>query len=222
MVKKVLQKTNILKRAEENTKLGKGKYIITKGKWKGFPLYSLTLTERKTCPTDCSRLSSCYGNAMPFAHRWKEGPELEKKLIVEVGRLAIKYPHGFAIRLHVLGDFYSPQYVKMWGELLYRYPNLHVYGYTARWSDAIWHEINKLRNKFTDRWWVRISKNKNRPFGKEIYASAPNDYAIPCPEQTGKTESCLTCGICWSTDLTVSFEDHDKINKDKPKVMEAT
>jgi hypothetical protein len=29
-----------------------------------------------------------------------------------------------------------------------------------------------------------------------------------CPEQTGKTECCATCGACWATDKNVAFMRH--------------
>ena len=66
-------KTNILKSGAQNKKLGG---LITKGIWRGLPLYSLTLEERATCPTTCAHFSDCYGNNMRYAHRFQSGGNL--------------------------------------------------------------------------------------------------------------------------------------------------
>ena len=61
-------KTGLLKKGSSNKKLG---FKITSKKWTGKRLYSLTLVERETCPTSCHHWDDCYGNNMPFAHRFK-------------------------------------------------------------------------------------------------------------------------------------------------------
>lgn len=200
---------NVLKPVANNSKLGKGKATISKGKWRGFPLFSITLEERATCPSTCLRWAECYGNAMPFAHRFQHGPELEAKIQREVADLARMHPHGFAVRLHVLGDFYSDGYVKMWRSLLIKHKNLHVYGYTAREG---WKCLTDMRKHFPDRWWVRFSTNKR--IKGQIVATTQGSVpgAVTCPEQTGKTESCLTCGLCWSVELPIEFIDHDLLH----------
>ena len=115
----------VLKSVADNSKIGKGLAVILKGKWRGMPMFSLTLQERATCPPTCDRWSTCYGNGMMFAHRFEHGPALEGKIRTELQVLAAMYPHGFVVRLHVLGDFYSLNYAILWGEMLQLYPNLH-------------------------------------------------------------------------------------------------
>jgi hypothetical protein len=90
---------------------------ILKGRWKGFPIFTLTLEERRTCPTSCRHWRSCYGNRMPWVHRWEAGAALEWRLPREIGLLSIDHPRGFAVRLHNLGDFYSVAYVELWARL---------------------------------------------------------------------------------------------------------
>jgi hypothetical protein len=41
-------------------------------------------------------------------------------------------PGGFMVRLHVLGDFYSTDYVQLLAVALTAFPALHVFGFTAR------------------------------------------------------------------------------------------
>ena len=50
-----------------NIKLGKK---IVKGKYTNYKFKTLTLVERETCPKDCIHWGDCYGNYMPFAHRF--------------------------------------------------------------------------------------------------------------------------------------------------------
>ena len=69
--------TNLLK-LSSNKKLGK---FVIKGRHKNKYLYSLSLEERKTCPTSCFHWKTCYGNNMPFAHRFRAS----NNLLVKVG-----------------------------------------------------------------------------------------------------------------------------------------
>lgn len=201
---------NVLKPVSNNQKLGNGSNIITIGEWKGYPMFSLTLEERATCPTYCHHWSDCFGNNMAFAHRFKHGPELEAKIEEEVALLA-KLHRNFVIRLHILGDFYSVGYVLMWRKLLEKHPGLHVFGYTAHYrTPKITDELIAIRtSKFADRWWVRFSANWVSD--QTIICAAKEDFtgpAVTCPEQTGKVDSCLSCGICWKAKKTVRFLSH--------------
>lgn len=200
--------------SRSNGKLGKGKTKILKGKWKGMPLYQLTLEERATCPRSCPVWDSCYGNNMPFAHRrdhrrWGFLQQLKD----EVGELARKYPAGVVVRLHVLGDFYSISYANTWRRLLDRHPELRVFGYTHRWPGT---EIGDIIHSMNGpRCWIRfsdlggaMSANVIDPT-MSIFGSEPMDtQGIICPEQTGKTRSCLTCGLCWGTTKPIRFLRH--------------
>ncbi len=59
---------------------------------------------------------------MPFAHRFStEGliPRLEQ----EIKELMLKHKEGIVIRLHVLGDFYSTEYVEFWQKMLLTHPH---------------------------------------------------------------------------------------------------
>jgi hypothetical protein len=210
---------NVLKPANANTKLGKRKNIITKGIWKGLRMFSLTLPERSTCPTDCIRWDSCYGNNMPFAHRFETGQDLESKILKELTVLQRKHPEGIVVRLHVLGDFYSVQYTKMWACALSWFPTLKIFGYTARHHGPILDGINALNRKFPDRCVLRVSRNLayNEEDGPTRYASDGSEdvKGFICPEMTGQTESCLTCGLCWTVNKTVIFPDHDELRKAK-------
>lgn len=193
--------SRLLKPASSNDKLGNGSNVIAKGHWRGFAMYSLTLEERSTCDRSCQQWSNCFGNNMRFAHRvGADDPDLLMlRLNDELDHLSRVHPDGFVIRLHVLGDFFSVDYVDFWADALRAYPSLRLFGYTHR-TGSIGEAIAKhLQN---DRAWIRFSDK-----GGTMSANV-NGEGIVCPEQSGKTASCLTCGLCWTTTKAIAFIEH--------------
>lgn len=186
---------------------------ILKGKWKGFPVYTLTLEERATCPKTCAHWRSCYGNKMHLADRVQAGPNLEWRLEREVAALELDHQSGFVIRLHNLGDFYSVAYVELWAKLLDRHSALHCFGYSARWrakGDPIALALLTLVENNWNRFAIRMSDapvDACSTISIEHPYQAPDD-AIICPEQIGKTESCSTCGLCWQSKRRIAFLQH--------------
>lgn len=177
---------------------------VTKGRWKGFPLYTLTLEERATCPSSCGEWSTCYGSNMPFSRRHKAGLALEAILINEVIDLARKHPDGYAVRLHILGDFYSPAYVDLWGSLLAEVPQLHVFGFTANPVDSQIGELIMFMNAaHPDRCRIRFSGVDSL-----VIDSLADSRHVVCPVQTDKTDCCGSCGLCWTMDRPVEFIRH--------------
>ena len=155
-------------------------------------MFALTLEERKTCPKSCERWDVCYGNGTPFAHRFEHGKALTDKLWSELEGLSEKYPSGYVVRLHILGDFYSVAYVRFWQKALRAFPMLHVFGYTAQ-ENAILRAIWAVRKEYPDRFWIRESRSRShdKKNARKIYAGKPSvKRGIVCPEMTEKTESC--------------------------------
>ena len=197
----------ILVSGHNSRKIGK---TVTKGALKGFPIYTLTLAERATCPRDCSMWLSCYGNRSPWSIRWPAGAETEAKIETELLELQGQHPGGFLCRLHVLGDFYSVEYVERWAAWLDRFPALHVFGFTARHDDEIASAIQRIAEKNWIRWAIRSSdaKQAGLPASKVIGTSEAVDGII-CPAQLHKTGSCGTCTLCWSAPArTILFHAH--------------
>lgn len=194
----------VLKTGDNQRKLGDR---VTKGAWRGMPIYSLTIEERATCPRSCQQWRSCYGNAMGRALRYRHGIDLENQLARELTALGRAHPAGFVVRLHILGDFYDEGYVRFWRRALKAVPALRVFGYTARQaSDPIGKMVAQLRDEQWDRFAVRTSGAESGPravvVGAKHHAITDEqlwlDGAIVCPAQTGGTECCATCGLCWS------------------------
>ena len=174
---------NMLKRGKQNKKLGDKIKVKT---WKGMTMYSLSLEERATCPTDCQQWDNCYGDNMPFAHRFDHTdsnfiPQLEQQL----SALNHKHQEGFVVRLHVLGDFYSGTYIVQWQLWLNQFENLRVFGYTHHTYDS---QLGSMIIQPKDLEYV--------------------EHGVICPEQLGKTDSCASCGYCWASDNPVVFIEH--------------
>lgn len=199
-----------------NPKTGRA---VLKGEWAGFPIYTLTLEERRTCPRSCLQWRGCYGNSMHWPRRNDAThPDFIAALAAEVITKAREHPAGFVVRLHVLGDFFSVPYVKAWGHLLAMLPNLRVWGYTARRVDdpdeesaAIAREIDKLRADWS-RFAIRTSHGEP---GRERSIVVDQDPHRPdvivCPAQTDSTAACMTCGLCWAPGArakTIAFIRH--------------
>ena len=198
---------NVLKPGGNQRKLGA---IVRKGKWKGFPIYSLTLEERATCPRSCDQWLSCYGNHMGRAIRYRHGPELEAELKREVAHLAAKHPLGFVVRLHILGDFYSVPYVVLWSRLLFEHPALHIFGYT-HWKRGtkIGDAIATLRDAWWERFAIRTSDApQDGPHTVVIDHKAKRGDAIICPAQTMLAKVCGTCSLCWASKKPIAFLKH--------------
>jgi hypothetical protein len=206
-VKSPLEVSKILQPASTNSKLGAGKSTIMRGRWRGMKLFQLVLEERRTCPKSCQQWDNCYGNNMFLANRIDHrDSHFLTRLAKEIASHASKYPQGFVVRLHVLGDFYSKTYVNFWKKMLRRYPNLHVFGYTHRYPEhkdgigAAILELNKLGA------WIRFSDRGGEMSANVAPSTGPDD--IQCPQEIGKTESCLTCGLCWQTTKPIKFIAH--------------
>lgn len=161
---------------------------------------------------------------MPFARRWRHGPDLELRLEREVAALGRDHPGGFAVRLHSLGDFYSVRYVRMWRGLLESGTALHVFGYTAR-IDAMADEVAYELALLVRDYWTRLDvprfavRFSNAPiFARstttiESPVQKPVD-AVICPAQyvstpaAKKAACCADCALCWDTDRRIAFLRH--------------
>ena len=196
-----------LLKVSSNKKLGKTK--IVKGRHKGKYIYSLSLEERKTCPTSCFHWKTCYGNNMPFAHRFMGNDALMKRLDDELNILSTKHKEGILIRLHVVGDFFSVNYVKFWKKMLSKYNGISIFGYTARTPfSEIGKEIAILRSLNWDRFSIRFSNSMEKiSANSEDFANAKE--GIICPEQLDKTKNCASCGLCWNNKVdNIIFKTH--------------
>jgi hypothetical protein len=195
----------LLKGGENNRKIGGN---VTKGHLRGAAVFTLTLEERATCPASCAHSRDCYGNAMNWPQRVQPDSDLMPLLDAELRKLCARHDKVL-IRLHVLGDFYSAEYVRFWRGALDRHPGLHIYGYTARNGCAIADAIDWLNEH--PRCWIRFSDgadNQFRAVSVDTVDQAKEAGAIVCPVQTNRVGCCGECALCWSTPKTIAFLRH--------------
>ena len=225
-IKRVDETKTVFKRGQKS-KLG---FDISVGDWKGMPIYNLTLEERVTCPKDCEQWDICYGDNMPFAHRIDHtDPSFYDRMNVELNIMDVLHIHGYVIRLHVLGDFFSKEYIVFWLLQLLNRKALRIWGYTHNKRDT---ELGKMIAELneTGKAFIRYSddhctsfntrvkrdpvwsahKKMNNKFKREgksqvfpIQTSIPkyNNQMI-CPEQVHPNKyKCANCGACWNPKL---------------------
>jgi hypothetical protein len=186
-----------------NCKIGRE---VRKGPWRGCRVYTLTLEERATCPRSCHVYAECYGNAMPFARRHAADAALIPAIDRDLVRLARYHPAGVVVRLHILGDFFSLDYLRAWICWMLLFPRLRVFGFTAHAPDsAIGSVVAQMNEQWPDRWVIRFSGPPDTPLAprqattiwRKSTASVESEGII-CPAQTRASTSCTTCGLCWA------------------------
>lgn len=199
----------LLKDGHQSRKIGK---IITKGRRRGWPIYTLTLEERATCPRGCREWASCYGNNMQAAERIDQGDAMFPVLEAELERLAAEFPTGFLVRLHVLGDFWSVRYVEFWAYMLHRFKALYLFGFTAHDPGSpIGEAIGLLMGHVGwERAAFRYSGLSGKRHGSAVVLGPgeADPDAILCPAQTGATDCCATCALCWQSTRSIAFRRH--------------
>lgn len=198
----------VLKSGHQSRKIGA---FVTKGFARGWPIFTLTLEERATCPRRCAQWLRCFGNNMQAAERITPGQALETALWAEVAALAEAHPGGFMVRLHVLGDFYSAGYVATWRAMLDRFPALHVFGFTAH--DPAGEIGRALSAAALEHGWRRCAiRFSGAPHelrsARVVSAGEADGDAVLCPAQTGATDCCGTCGLCWQSERSIAFRSH--------------
>lgn len=207
--------TIVLKDGANNCKIG-GDVLV--GHLRGAHIVTLTLEERATCPSSCTLWTTCYGNMMNKSDRFRHGPSLEARIRAEIDALMHRH-EKVLVRLHVLGDFYSWEYLCLWAELLDQYDGLNVFGFTAWPEDTqIGAGVARLREVYPRRFAVRTSGRGGRwgsftidfPTRKAMIGDA-----VVCPEQRDamgdlkdRNLHCGSCGLCWKVDKAIVFVEH--------------
>ena len=187
-----------------DTKLGKK---VKKGKLKGSKIYILTLEERATCDSDCEHWLNCYGNNMPFAHRFIVNDALYPAIERDLDEYDAK-GKPYLVRLHVLGDFVNLKYVFFWRKQLAKRELLNIFGYTRNHPNKpLGYALKLLRKQYGERFAIRFSNYPDDPMSAQSKDLSTN--GVDCPEQLGLAESCGDCALCWSMPKKpVIFYDH--------------
>lgn len=172
-------------------------------------------TSSKTLVAEGFAAHNCYGNNMPFAHRFDHtAPNFYTELEEQLDKLSKKHAgEGYVIRLHVLGDFFDSAYVGWWSHALWMHPDLHAFGYTHHDPQSvIGKALDSLNTGRPDRWQIRFSDDSSTPMSAHVVQESHipvKGAEVICPEQQGKAASCAACGLCWSAPtLKILFIEH--------------
>ena len=202
--------TRCFKPGTNNKKIGGP--VVTKGRWRGMPIFTSTLEERETCPPHCEQWDDCYGNNMPFGARIDHtDPAFYQIMENELSLFDLHHPFGYVIRPHILGDYFNEAYVRWWGDQVTTRPLLHGWGFTHhRSDDPLGLLIDQLINN--DRVNIRFSDDPNTVNSTKVVENwdyIPAKDELVCPEQLAKTSSCATCSLCWEQpDKRIVFLRH--------------
>ena len=200
------QLPRLLKSGMNSRKIGG---TVAKGKYRGLPIYTLTLEERETCPRSCEAWAFCYGNNMHWAQRISDDGTLIRRLWAELASLNAEHKAGFLVRLHVLGDFYSVEYVDLWRQALADFPRMLVFGFTARRPpDPIGIALARLAADFYDRFRIRFSGLRSPEDGAVVIGPGEAPIGVPCPAESDPDRCCASCALCWHSNKTISFRRH--------------
>ncbi len=105
------------------------------------------------------------------------------------------------VRIHVGGDFYSPEYAQSWIEVCQARPETCFWGYTRSWAaPMILPRLETLRAASNLQLFGSV--DPDMPLPPEGWRTAfieidPRADGTPCRHQQGKVESCLECGYCF-------------------------
>ena len=189
--------------------------LISRGNLKLGRLPGFSLPVITTCPGKtpfCDHF--CYGLQGMFTLRQvKDSNErrLEASLksnFVPIIIHEIRKTRAPAFRLHVIGDFYMPEYIVKWIHIARALPEVAFFGSTRSWRCDF---LIKPLEEFKDLTNVYMKAS----IDATDYLDPPScgwrvwsidGVGVPCPHDSKIVEDCASCGRCWTRkDTDTSF-----------------
>lgn len=105
------------------------------------------------------------------------------------------------VRIHVGGDFFSPDYATQWHSICEARPDTQFWCYTRSWSVTLLRPaLEQLR--ILPNMELLASIDPEMPLPPEEWRMAfvdidPRAHGMACRHQQGQVESCLECGYCF-------------------------
>lgn len=105
------------------------------------------------------------------------------------------------VRIHVGGDFYSPEYAQSWLDVCQARPETRFWGYTRSYVvNTLQPTLEQLRS--LPNMELLASLDPEMPLPPENWRAAfieidPRATGVPCRHQQGEVASCLECGYCF-------------------------
>lgn len=171
------------------------RFLLCMGNRKlGDVVYTFTLPAVKTCPGRsklCEKV--CYalkGHLRMVldngSYTWRHAVTLTDEFVCRMVR-EIQFRGCQLVRIHVAGDFYSPEYVRKWAEIVAACPNTRFFVYTRSWRvEAIRPELNRLARLENIRVWYSCDRDTGLPakVGKRVRVAYMADGDDDCPPRT--------------------------------------
>jgi len=113
-----------------------------------------------------------------------------------------------AFRLHVIGDFYTVEYVEKWVLIAKRLPDVIFFGSTRSWRcEFIADSLKRFRDLPNVYVKASVDQTDNEdPFGCGWSIWSVEGEGTPCPHDYNLVANCAECKRCWSIkDLNVMF-----------------
>ena len=180
--------------------------MISNGNTKIGAIPNFSLPAIKTCPgqTDFCAVF-CYGLRGHFTHHSRQAMlerNYQRSLQDHFASRMIRSIQDNAskvFRIHVVGDFYTPEYIQKWTMIVDALPSVTFYAYTRSWRcPALKEALGNLRSHSNCHLLASIDfTHANRPDSSWNTISVEGEGS-PCPHDTEMVETCLTCGLCWS------------------------
>ena len=177
-------------------------------------LPSFSLPPIKTCPGRspfCGQF--CYGLRGRLA--WVRLREIQeanleasqqddfiKRMGREIARLRSE-----AFRLHVVGDFYSADYVEKWVEIASSFPDMIFFGSTRSWRvPSLESAVEMFAALPNARMRASIDfTHEDRPDPGWKVISVEDD-GVSCPHDYGWVQDCSGCRRCWQSKVSLRLK----------------
>ena len=191
------------------------KAVLTANRKTG-PVY-VTHAAQASCPDSCPFLKSgCYAESGPqgiWTKRMNDAASSAKVTDMDVAMAeaaAIRtLPDDRPLRLHIVGDCRTDKAAATVSAAADE-RSQPTWAYTHAWRTvdrASWGRVNVLASCETD---ADVAAAYDRGYaacrvvnkhdGERAKRDAQGMLNIPCPEQTGRSTSCIDCRLCWNAD----------------------
>lgn len=189
--------------------------LISRGNLKLGILPSFSLPVITTCPGKtpfCERFCfGLHGNFKLLNVKEANDRRLDATLrpdFVDTIIKEIRKVNPPAFRLHVVGDFYSVEYIEKWIDIALELEVVIFFGSTRSWRCEF---LSKTLKSFRDlkNVYIKASVDLSDPLG------VPNcgwrtwsveGEGIPCPHDAGLVANCTACRRCWTVkDFDLKF-----------------
>ena len=201
---------------------------------------SVTMASQSSCPTYCPFINAgCYangGNQGIHTARLNHSCVTDPVKIAEYEAAAIDTLTGARpLRLHVVGDVTSDETARIIAEAARKYRRrgarvrrpehgpAAVWTYTHSWRQISRRSFGVISALASCESTGQVKQARAKGFATALVVDRfekPTAYVkdgvkiVPCPQQTGKSDNCTTCRLCWNdwslreTGVTIGFEAH--------------